>query len=184
MLKLVKCERLDPTINTEAEQLVSICREHPSIMDDDTLSFPIKIFSCLGPDNAKRYDLIVTWKAPGERLSDLIAPLWYTNQVSKIMEAIDKVGECLSEFHSRYGACQHGDVQTSNIFYDEDSKHVTFIDVGGMGVPTLETDQEHFNASLLLSSQYYGPQLLTEGLCHFETGYARGQHGGDLADQQ
>eukprot|EP00421_Protoceratium_reticulatum_P071468 CAMPEP_0168408276 /NCGR_PEP_ID=MMETSP0228-20121227/26589_1 /TAXON_ID=133427 /ORGANISM="Protoceratium reticulatum, Strain CCCM 535 (=CCMP 1889)" /LENGTH=188 /DNA_ID=CAMNT_0008421961 /DNA_START=54 /DNA_END=617 /DNA_ORIENTATION=- len=85
---------------------------------------------------------------------------------------MEDLGTCLGGFHSRY-AVQHGDFQPSNIFFDEETGSVALIDVGGMGVPTTETDMEHFAKSLRLLSDVYGTRLSTEGLGHFERGYAK-----------
>lgn len=173
VLKLVRCFRLAPTVLTEAENFMKICRMFPDIVVDPVVAFPLKIFTCIGPDGNGRYDLIVMQKAPGQRLADLIAHKWYGNQVPDLMIILEKLGAALNDFHSKYNNSQHGDFQPSNIFYDEDSDKVSFIDCGGMGVPTMENDIEHFSKSLRLLSGAYGPQLLSDGMRHFEGGYNR-----------
>jgi len=157
---------------TEAENCLKISREHPSVINDPVVAFPLKIFSCLDPGGAKRYDLLVMRRVRGERFAELIARKWYGKQIPHLFRIMEELGACLGGFHSRYGV-QHGDFQPSNIFYDEETGAVALIDVGGMGVPTTESDVEHFAKSLRLLSDVYGTRLSTEGLRHFERGYAK-----------
>lgn len=177
VLKLVRCHRVAASIPTEAENCLRIFREHSSAVNDPTIAFPIKIFSCLGTGGTKRYDLIVMRRVRGERLAELIARKWYSKQVPQLMQILEKLGICLAEFHARYGNSQHGDFQPSNIFYDEDKDEIALIDVGGMGVPTMESDVEHFAKSMKLLAEAYGVQLSADGMRHFERGYALGSKG-------
>mmetsp|Transcript_158507 Transcript_158507/g.279839 ORF Transcript_158507/g.279839 Transcript_158507/m.279839 type:complete len:1079 (+) Transcript_158507:222-3458(+) len=173
VLKLVRCYRISPKVLTEAENFLKMAKLHPTIVTDTSVAFPIWIFSCLGPDKSKRYDLIVMWKARGERLAELIAHKWYMKQFDVLWGIFEKLGLNLGSFHRRYGNAQHGDFQPSNIFYDEKEDKISLIDVGGMGVLTMENDVEHFAKALKLLAEAYGPQLISEGLRAFETGYAR-----------
>lgn len=66
---------------------------------------------------------------------------------------------------------QHGDVQPSNIFYEEETETITLIDVGGMGQRTSETDAEHFAKSLQLMASTYGADIATRGIKAFDRGY-------------
>lgn len=174
VLKLVRGHRIDPNLPTEAENLQKICREHPNVFADATIAFPIRLLNVIGQDGAKRYDLIVMQKARGLRLAEVIARKWYTGQAPQLMRILEKVGSCLADFHGRYGGKQHGDFQPSNILYDEERDAVVMIDIGGMGVPTTDTDAEHFAKTLRLLAESYGARLVAEGLPCFERGLARG----------
>lgn len=173
VLKLVRCNRIAQNVLTEAENLMRISREHPQTMHDPCVAFPFKIFSCLGMGGAKKNDLIVMRKVRGERLAEWIARKWYGKQTPQLLQVFEAIGARLAEFHARYGNAQHGDFQPSNIFYDEDHDEIFFIDVGGMGVPTMETDAEHFKKSLVLLADTYGQQLAVDGCHRFELGYQR-----------
>lgn len=173
VLKLVRCNRIAHNILTEAENLVRISREHPRTMCDPAVAFPFKIFSCLGVGGAKKNDLIVMRKVRGERLAEWIARKWYGKQTPQLLQTFEALGAKLAEFHAHYGNVQHGDFQPSNVFYDEERDQICFIDVGGMGVPTMETDAEHFRKSLGLLAETYGPQLAVDGCQRFDQGYQR-----------
>lgn len=174
VLKLVRGHRITPTILTEAENFLRMSQEHPGIIQDPSVAFPCKIFNCVGEGTNKQQDLIVMRKVQGSRLAELIAHKWYGNQAAELMHIFSRVGEVLCDFHCRYNNAQHGDFQPSNIFYDEDRGEVTMIDVGGMGVPTTDTDVQHFSKSLKMLADAYGNQLATDGLRSFEQGYAKG----------
>jgi len=176
VLKLVKCTRISSTILTEAENFVKVFSEFPRMSQDSSVAFPVRIFKCLGPapERLHRHDLIVMWKARGERMAELIAHKWYQKQFDVLWEIFDQLGQALSAYHMRYNENQHGDFQPSNVMYDEDTGEIALIDIGGMGVPTATTDIEHFSKSLKLLADVYGSQLLSEGFKSFEAGYARG----------
>jgi hypothetical protein len=177
VLKLVRGRRIDQHLLTEAENFIKIFREHPSVASDPILAFPAKLLSCVGPGGVKRFDLITMRKIRGDRLAELIARKWYGGQVAQLMHILEKLGACLAGFHGRYGNSQHGDFQPSNVLYDEERDALAFIDVGGMGVPTTEGDVEHFSRSIRLLADSYGARLATDGLRHFEQGYAAGRAG-------
>lgn len=173
VLKLVRCKRIAPSILTEAENFLELQKSYPSLAADPSLAFPMKILSCMGPGNVKRHDLIVMRKLRGDRLAELIATKWYGNQVPQLMDIFEKLGECLAEFHRGYGNAQHGDFQPSNVLYDEEENKIALIDMGGMGVPTTETDVEHFTKSMTLLSQTYGHKLYIDGMRRFNQGYSK-----------
>jgi hypothetical protein len=173
VLKLVRCKRIAPSVLTEAENFMELQKNYPSLTTDSSLAFPMKILACMGPGNVKRNDLIVMRKVGGQRLAELIAHKWYGNQVPQLMDIFEKLGECLAEFHHRYGNAQHGDFQPSNVFYDEEDDKIALIDMGGMGVPTLETDVQHFTKSMILLAEAYGPALHRDGMRHFDQGYSK-----------
>jgi hypothetical protein len=176
VLKLVKCTRMSTRVVTEGENLVKLAADHPKIARDPAVAFPVRIFKCHGPgpERPHRYDLVVMWKAQGERMAELIAHKWYSNALEDLWQIFELLGQTLAAFHMRYNDSQHGDFQPSNVFYDEESSHISLIDIGGMGVPTSESDTEHFNKSLKLLADAYGSQLLT-GQRYFEQGYAAGK---------
>lgn len=174
VLKLVCGKRRISSEPTEAENCCTLLKGHPTIQQDLMLAFPLKIFSCFNSVGVKRYDLLVMRRIRGERVTDIIALGWPKNRAS-VMHMIEKIGASLYEFQKRYGGIQHGDFQPSNVFFDKDSEEVGFADVGGMGRPTMETDQEHFFASLRLLSKVYGPAFFLESKAAFEKGCARRQ---------
>ncbi|CAL1129186.1 unnamed protein product [Cladocopium goreaui] len=110
-------------------------------------------------------------KCPGERLCEFVAAKFYANQMQQLNCALEEVGHCLAQFHYRYGNEQHGDFQPSNIYYEEKTKVVTFIDVGGMGVPTMGTDVDHFHQCVRAMTASYQVNLHAELLRAFDKGY-------------
>lgn len=176
VLKLVKCHSIASTVPTEAENLVKISREHPAVSTDRSIAFPFKIFTCFGSNGEKRHDLIVMRKVPGRRLTDVIAVMWHKKQVQEVMQLFEKLGMLLAKFHATYDNIQHGDFQPSNVVYDKEQDQMLLIDVGGMGMPTFETDIERFNMALRLLSGAYGADFGTDGTRHFEAGYANGRN--------
>ncbi|CAK8996625.1 Hypothetical protein SCF082_LOCUS4871 [Durusdinium trenchii] len=110
-------------------------------------------------------------KCPGERLCEFVAHKFYANQMSQLTHALELVGQSLSQFHFRYGHEQHGDFQPSNIYYEESTDTVTFIDVGGMGVPTLGGDVDHFHQCIRAMTSSYQANLFVELLRAFDKGY-------------
>lgn len=174
VLKLVRGTRIDQNLLTEAENFQKIAREHPMATSDAALAFPLRVVAVVGPGGARRHDLIVMRKVRGERLAEVIARKWYRGEVSQIMRLLERLGTCLGEFHTRYSGVQHGDFQPSNIIYDDERDALVMIDVGGMGVPTMQGDVAHFCKSLRLLAEAYGTGLANDGTRRFEQGYARG----------
>lgn len=172
VLKLVSCDRITANIPTEAENCIKIHREHPGVATDSTIAFPFKIFSCVGLDGAKRYDLLVMKKVRGTCLAELIAEKWHGNQIPQLCQIMERLGERLAEFHASYGNSQHGNLEPSNIFYDEVTDTVSFIDLVGMGIQIMENDVEHFSKSIRFLGQEYGIRLTIQGVCHFKQGYS------------
>lgn len=170
VLKQTRCQRIAVNVMTEAENFVRIARDHPEITNDPMIAFPVKIFSCIGPEG-KISDVIAMKKCPGERLCEFVAHKFYANQMSQLTHALELVGQSLSQFHFRYGHEQHGDFQPSNIYYEESTDTVTFIDVGGMGVPTLGGDVDHFHQCIRAMTSSYQANLFVELLRAFDKGY-------------
>eukprot|EP00439_Symbiodinium_sp_Y106_P084332 s162_g25.t1 len=103
-----------------------------------------------------------------------------------LMKIFGKVGECLANFHRRYGGRQHNDAGTQNILWDEDSnpkaagflalcaffvhltgpleetQHVTLIDLGCMGNKSNKTDVQRLSQVVknLSACAAYGPDLV------------------------
>eukprot|EP00927_Polykrikos_kofoidii_P029598 TRINITY_DN25580_c0_g1_i2.p1 TRINITY_DN25580_c0_g1~~TRINITY_DN25580_c0_g1_i2.p1 ORF type:complete len:1125 (-),score=174.58 TRINITY_DN25580_c0_g1_i2:188-3562(-) len=170
VLKLVRCHRIASAVLTEAENFLKFSRQYPGIVNDPTVAFPCKILYVMS-NGTRKHDLICMRKVRGERMAELIATKWYGKQVDKLMQIFETLGRKLREFHHRYGNHQHGDFQPSNIFYDEETDECYFIDIGGVGVPTTDTDVEHFNKSLWLLADSYGHKLAQDGQRHFEKGF-------------
>jgi len=171
IMKLVRGKRLVPALPTEAENLDRLVSEHPGIVADALLAFPIRTVGCLGT-SGKAYDLIVMRRAPGERLAEVICHMWYAGRHEDLWVVIQRVGAAVAEFHARYLNSQHGDMQPSNIFWDESSQQVTFIDVGGMGVPVERGDVDHFAHAVQLLATAYGNDFEADCLHAFQSGYS------------
>lgn len=120
---------------------------------------------------AETLDVLVMRKATGRRFAEVLADIWYKEPKSYTYQVFSKFGKFLKAFHLRYGNREHGDVQPSNIFYDEASKHITLIDVGGMGQKTVKNDVTHFCESIKLVAETYGEELATNGIREFTNAY-------------
>merc|ERR1712176_1640322 len=177
VLKLVRSQAIFPGVPTEAENFIKINHEHPSIVHDTSVAFPRQIVRLLGSRQDHRYDVIVMRKASGRGLGQVIQQKWRAGLISELMSILEKVGECLGEFHQRYGGKQHGDLTPTNMLYDETSGCVTLIDLGGMGCSSCEGDLNYFAKNLSLSARLMGQQLETQGVQHFKQGYARAGRG-------
>merc|ERR1712176_1720465 len=172
VLKLVRSQAIFPGVPTEAENFIKINHEHPSIVHDTSVAFPRQIVRLLGSRQDHRYDVIVMRKASGRGLGQVIQQKWRAGRIVELMSILEKVGECLGEFHQRYGGKQHGDLTPTNMLYDETSGCVTLIDLGGMGCSSSENDVSYFSKCLSLSARLMGQQLETQGVQHFKQGYA------------
>lgn len=172
VLKLVRCKRIASNIPTEAENLEGLMLEHPELASDSLVAFPIKIFD-VADDDGKCNNLIVMRKVPGERLAELICRKYYSKQEAHLIGIFEELGKQLAVFHKRYGNMQHGDFQPSNIFYDEASDTLSFIDVGGMGIPTVDDDVSHLCQAMNLLAHSYGPSLHEDCIAAFDKGYQK-----------
>lgn len=170
VLKLVQGTRTIAALPTEAENLTKLASEHPSITSDPALAFPMMILGCLGT-GGKTHDLIIMHRAPGERLTEVLARKWHAGQQSDLWKLFWKVGSRTAAFHARYPNKQHGDLQPGNIFWDEGTGRVSFIDVGGMGMVTVDGDVAHFTNALHALSTFYGPKFKEESIRAFNEGY-------------
>jgi len=173
VLKLVKSQAIIPGTPSEAANLIKISQDHPSIVQDSSVAFPHHIVRLQGSRQNHRYDVIVMKKASGQGLAQVIQKKWRAGLVPEVMTILEKVGECLGDFHQRYGGKQHGDLTPNNVLYDEATGCVTFIDLGGMGTSCSEGDVSYFSKSLSLSARLMGHQLETQGVRHFKEGHAK-----------
>jgi len=176
ILKLVDGKRKHHAMPTEAETFVKLARQHPALRSDPALAFPIKVLSCLSASGTK-HDLIVMQKAPGRSFAETIAQKWHERQVPQLMQIFEALGQFLASIHDQYNM-QHGDLQPSNIFYDDNTGHFTLIDVGGMdNAPSatglIDSDIKHFGESLrMLARGLQAPELFDGGARSFAAGYA------------
>ncbi|CAE8713036.1 unnamed protein product [Polarella glacialis] len=171
VLKLVRCNRIATNILTESENFAKMFTDHPALVSDPVIAFPVKLFSVCA-NGAKINDLIVMKKVPGERMAELISRLNHGKQIPQLLQICEKLGVCLADFHGRYSS-QHGDFQPSNVFFDEARGAFFLIDIGGMGVPTMDNDVEHFLQAMRIMSGAYGAKLAGEMSRSFEQGYQR-----------
>lgn len=174
ILKLVKSSALFSDEPSEAECYRRLCQKHPSILHDLSLGFPHHVFRVM-KNSSHEYDLIVMRKMPGQMLGDWMQEKWRAGMKKDVLVCLEKVGETLSEFHSRYGV-EHGDMQPMNVIYDEARKAVSFIDLGAMGGVNgsfaMESDVDHFCKAFALMAQCVGEDL-KEGLNNFKCGHRR-----------
>lgn len=173
VLKLVKSQTPFPGVPTEAENFIELSRAHPTLGTDIAVAFPRYIIRLLGSRQECRYDLIVMPKAPGRALANVIIERWRAGRSAEAMDILEKVGVCLSGFHQRYGGKQHCDLTPTNVLFDEASFRVYFIDLGGMGTLTSESDKSYFARCFRSSAQLISAQLATQGIQHFNQGYDR-----------
>lgn len=168
VLKLVDCDR------TEAERHRELANKYPYILDDESIAFPLMIFQCCGQGGARIYDLLVMRRAPGTDIASVMFAKCRAHRSNDLLPIMETVGASLADFHSRYGGLQHGDFQVSNVYYDEQTGAVTFVDLGQMGLPAVHTDLEHFVESLNLVCNLpgsYGERVFTDCSHSFEVGY-------------
>lgn len=170
VLKLISCHRCHYTVPTETETFLKLSKEHPGLSTDKEMAFPLKLFACQNP-GPRRYDLIVMRPAPGLRVTEVLHNKWHRKQIEDIMKILRCIGACLKRFHVRYRNTQHADLNSSNIFWDDATGAVTFIDLGGMGCPTIETDNEYFKKAFrMMVAKTWG--AITEEACRmFDAGY-------------
>jgi len=158
---------------SEAQKLISVYKEHPDIVHDAAVAFPVKIFNCLGPGSDHSHDFIVLRKVSGAPLSDVITDHYKQSRMRELMPILRELGAFLAQFHGRYGNCQHGDFHASNIFYDASSCRFTLIDVADIGNRLVKKrDAAYFVENL--SKLSVMREFFNEGKCNFEEGYKNG----------
>merc|ERR1719269_149235 len=111
--------------------------------------------------------------AKGQRLAEFFCLSISQNKSQELMAVLQMLGRELKLFHQRYSNRKHADFTPSNIFYDETTRSLTFIDVGGMGTQVVERDEEHFIKSLHLTMGPRSPygQYLQSTVQAFQQGY-------------
>jgi len=175
VVKLVRGSRRFSQEPTEAEALMQIFSEHPHIASDPLVGFPFKILHLQGDEGALGQDLIAMEKAPGKALATVVSEFVHSGRAGELQGVLQHVGEAVGVFHGRYAGKQHGDLQGSNIFFDQGTSHVTLIDVGGMGSRMTRSDEDHFVYSLQILKAFYEPHI--ENWCSaFRDGHQRGKH--------
>lgn len=175
VLKLVRINATlgGPPQQAESDKFAKLCRENPGIVMDPSLSFPCKIFHCLGNGGVKTHDLIVMRQVNGIRVNEFIMQKLHGKQVQDLMRILEQFGAFLADFHARYNGMQHGDLTPANVFYDQGNGRFTLVDVADLAPrnPVIQSDVERFGASLRLLSHFYGPDLFMQGKASFEAGY-------------
>lgn len=180
VLKLVQGQRVASSIMTEAENIGKLQRDFPELTRDPLVAFPGKVVGLRDPSGVKRQDIIAMCKVPGESLGQWIATKWMataSQDRGKVMEVLENLAAVLADFHRKYGNTQHGDFTPSNVYFHEASSRFYFIDIGGMGIPTTETDVEHFVRSCTLLAESYGPEFAADSKEVVERGYQRAMLG-------
>jgi len=170
VMKLVLCHRCHQSVPTEVEQFVKLSKDHPGLRTDKEVAFPLKLFACQNAGQ-RRYDLIIMRPAAGTRLAEVLSHKWYSQQIQDLLKILRCFGACLKQYHLRYDRTQHSDLQPSNVFWDEATQTVTFIDLGGMGLPTVETDNEHFKKAFRMMTEKWGA-IKEDGCRMFDAGYS------------
>ncbi|OLP93719.1 hypothetical protein AK812_SmicGene24355 [Symbiodinium microadriaticum] len=140
VLKQVRCARVASNVLTEAENFIRVVKEHPEtfrpqisrITQDPAVAFPVFLgfffnMDSGGADRRPVSDVIVMKKSRGERLCEYVATKFYASW----LEGLCEPGAAALRSHGGYGNQQHGDFQPSNIYYDESTASVSFIDAGG-----------------------------------------------------
>lgn len=174
VLKLVKKERRHPMLPTDVENFMEIIKGRPTIINDHALSFPIKMFHCIGLEDEWSWDLIVMRKAPGCGLEAIVATKCALDQVDSLMQDFDKLGAFLAQIHTVYGM-QHGDLQPCNVFYDDAAGWFSLVDCGGMGPSPYadEDDLQHLRAGIRLITPHMGEDFHKDVRDNLEAGYLR-----------
>lgn len=180
VLKLVSSEGIvlsnGAMLSSDADRYFDLCAQHPRIMRDPSIAFPIKVFRIRGSDGSRPHDLIVMIRAPGEVLSDAIAKLALDGRREELLCLLERFGRFLADFHARYDGKQHGDCQPSNICYDDASQSFTMLDAATMMASRPGADTEQFMKSLTALSNLIGGASFGSALKrHFALGYWNSQ---------
>lgn len=179
---VIKLTRSGQFLN-EIENLTKHSDNHPDLLYDDDLMFPIRLMdvkSTRGPQQ-----LFVMRKANGRTVGEFLGltlalrPGTSTlspGSIQAIRYMFRAVGTVLGNFHKRYGNLNHCDFHISNVFYEERTRKATIIDLGGMGQKVSDTDVEHFTKAInLIKGSYPNPsqqQSIADGLKEFNSSHA------------
>jgi len=140
---------------------------------DPSLSFPCKIFHCLGKGGSKSHDLVVMRWVSGVRFSEYIMKKIHGGEEAELLNVLQQFGSFLADFHNRYNGLQHGDLTPANAFYDEHTWKFTLVDVADIAPrnPVIDSDADRFISGLKLLSNFYGEELWKQGKVRLEAGY-------------
>jgi hypothetical protein len=155
IVKMVRAQSSHQFLDSEADHLCKLAEACPSIREDPKLTFPIKVLDIVPPSNRVQCNLMVMPIAKGTRLAEYFCMSIAGNKIQELLQVIKELGRELRLFHQRYNNRKHADFTPSNIFFDQQSRSFTFIDVGGVGTNVVEKDDEHFIKSLQITC---GPQ--------------------------
>jgi aminoglycoside phosphotransferase (APT) family kinase protein len=160
---------------TEAEVFADLARTHPQLVGDDSIAFPVKIFTCTGTGNVKR-DLIVMEKADGECFATMLMRKCNENR-AKALQDLAAFGAFLCSFHRRHGL-QHGDCNPANVMYHAATGEFKLIDVADVGNPRIKKkDVQHFCDGLTSIMKHHGQSFCEEARRNFESGYSHPSSG-------
>jgi hypothetical protein len=171
-LKTVRGGRKFDTVPCERENYISIKSRYPSIVEDDDVAFPKRVFEF--SDKSNSWDVFVMKVARGERMAEVIGRLVKSGQWNELAKVYHQVGSSLQKFHHRYNSTQHCDLQCSNIYIHGigESLTVTLIDLGGMGSNVQGNDVEYFSESIRLLARTYGSEFERIAIKNFSSGYS------------
>jgi hypothetical protein len=174
VLKLVETQRKHEGLPTDVENFTSVIQRRPNVVNDHALTFPIKIFHCVGPDDVRRHDLVVMRRAPGHGFDKVLAVKCHLGRVESLMKDMEALGRLIAQIHNVYGM-QHGDLQPSNIFYEEAHDWFTLIDCGSMGPQpyACDDDLQHLIRGIALITPHMGKDFQADVKRCLETSYAQ-----------
>jgi hypothetical protein len=173
IVKLVSAQSSHRCLDCEADHLCKLAETCPTIREDPKLTFPIKVLDIVPPSNRVMHNLMVMPVAKGQRLAEYFCMSISGGKLQELFGVLRELGRELKLFHLRYNNKKHADFTPSNIFYDQQTRSFTFIDVGGIGTSVMEQDDEHFVKSLQLTcgaGTPYGPHF-HNAVAAFKSGY-------------
>lgn len=171
ILKVVRGAKRAPLELTEAEAFERMYSDYPDLVNDPLVAFPLKILRLRCAAGFVGKDVIVMERAPGKALAEVQAEWLHTGRGSQLLEVFRKVGAALGTLHNRYGGKQHGDMQSSNVYYDDVADVVTFIDLGGMTTGSATQDVDHFESSLRMAVAFFGKSHIEAWIAAFRQGF-------------
>jgi hypothetical protein len=174
IVKMVRAQSSHHCLDSEADHLCKLAEGCPSIREDPKLTFPIKVLDIVPPSNRVQHNLMVMPIAKGQRLAEYFCMSCAGGKIQELLQVIKELGRELKLFHQRYNNRKHADFTPSNIFYDQQTKSFTFIDVGGVGTNVVDRDDEHFIKSLQITCGPGSPygSYFTNVVQAFRAGYA------------
>jgi len=179
VLKLVAETRHRYDCPTDTEGYMRLRGLQPNIVNETSLTFPLKIFQLRCPNGNRSKDLIVMREAAGNQLTSILYYKVEENEIDGLMQIFREFGSFMHRIHRAYKGMQHGDCQPSNVFYDIENGIFTLIDCADFGYGPFvaeggEDDVEHFIVGLKTLLQWYGEQVIASCEREFRQGYAEG----------